>query len=488
MPVAIDLEDDDEAPSRGLLAAMAEDFGRCHVRQIVCCAVLLVIVAGESFALLGYKPHEDDSAVPLTAQNHFSAVRAHPTVVLSLSLAEPAPPSPSPPKLHKPQQPPPPPPPFPPLPSVPPPPSPTPAFPTPPHLPPAPPTLPPPMSPVAPIDRINHRYQNAKVGSNQLEDVGVIIHGIDNQEDPKRPWAVCSPKDLHCGFLSDRMSASIVYKGKTAAFSGGGGVILNPSKTRAMCIYGGDGGTRGKTCDPPGESATCASSPVHSDLLLCHVFPVCLHRALCPPPAPLRRCVPGCQSHAWDPSWCDASTRRIGDPWCDGRPWKPNDFGAFMEQDRYNTNYNEVRGSWQPPLPFNDPSSSESLPPPILAIHCDLWCRCVHTGHRCLSPAPMALGSRTLSYPSAGDTGRLLLECAPAAQHRCHPHLWRARYAPDVRKLSACLLAAARRHPARRIPQGPVRPVRSCRGFQWWLRCGTRRGRCRWATARGSQW
>ncbi len=145
--------------------------------------------------------------------------------------------------------------------------------------------------------------------SNHLEDIGVIIHAFDNQEDPEAPWRVCSPDSMGCGFLSDRMSACVVYEGKTAAFGGGGAVILNPAHTRVLCIYGGDGGTRGKTCSPPGLSDTC---------------------------------IPGCSTHAYDPAWCDASTRRTGDPWCDGRPWRLSDLGTFMAQDRFNTNYNEV--------------------------------------------------------------------------------------------------------------------------------------------------
>ena len=45
-------------------------------------------------------------------------------------------------------------------------------------------------------------------------EVGVIVHGIDTFEDKQRPWAACSPHDPRCDFLSDRVSASVIYQGK----------------------------------------------------------------------------------------------------------------------------------------------------------------------------------------------------------------------------------------------------------------------------------
>ena len=75
-------------------------------------------------------------------------------------------------------------------------------------------------------------------------DFGVIIHSTDQTEDPERPWAVCSASNLACGFFSDRISASVVYKGKTSAYSGGGGLVVRPQYARLLCGYGGDGGTR----------------------------------------------------------------------------------------------------------------------------------------------------------------------------------------------------------------------------------------------------
>jgi hypothetical protein len=144
-------------------------------------------------------------------------------------------------------------------------------------------------------------------GSSRLSDIGVIVHGIDYTEDPDRPWAACSPESSDCGFLSDRMSASVIWKVKgTAAFGGGGGVILNPKYSRVLCIYGGDGGTRGKTCSPPGAT---------------------------------EQCVPGCVATAHD-AWCDGEGARSS--WCDGRPWRPSQLGRFLKLDGGMTTYNEA--------------------------------------------------------------------------------------------------------------------------------------------------
>ena len=157
------------------------------------------------------------------------------------------------------------------------------------------------------VDRINMRYNNFVPGSSRLEDIGVIVHGLDATEDKVRPWAACPPTQSDCGFLSDRMSASIIWKVKgPATFGGGGGVILSPNATRVLCAYGGDGGTRGKTCTPPGLTDTCT---------------------------------PGCASSLYD-TWCDG--RSAQSAWCDGHPWAPSALGRFLELDGGSSIYNEA--------------------------------------------------------------------------------------------------------------------------------------------------
>ena len=88
-------------------------------------------------------------------------------------------------------------------------------------------------------------------GSSRLDEIGVIMHGIDGFEDSARPWAACSPVDAHCSFLSDRLSTSVVYRGKASSFSTHsriasyekvGSYILDPFKSTALCAFGGDGG------------------------------------------------------------------------------------------------------------------------------------------------------------------------------------------------------------------------------------------------------
>jgi hypothetical protein len=135
------------------------------------------------------------------------------------------------------------------------------------------------------------------------------MHGMDSMEDPSHPWAVCAPTSLQCGFISDRMSTSLVYKGRARFFSGSVLLALAPESTRLLCAYGGDGGTRGKTCEPPGLT---------------------------------KHCIPGCASNGEDYEFCNPGrTTNAGDFWCDGRPWKPQDLGKFLNRDKNSRQYNE---------------------------------------------------------------------------------------------------------------------------------------------------
>ena len=136
--------------------------------------------------------------------------------------------------------------------------------------------------------------------------MGVLVHGIDSTEDDQRPWAPCRADQPSCGFLSDRMSASFVFKEKGTNTFGGGGVILNPHYNRLFCFYGGDGGTRGKLCHPPGATSTC---------------------------------VPGCHERPTD-MWCRAAVATSS--WCDGLPWHPEDLAAAVQLDAVSSAYNEA--------------------------------------------------------------------------------------------------------------------------------------------------
>ena len=194
------------------------------------------------------------------------------------------------------------------------------------------PTSPPPYSPprLAVVDRINARYNHWIPGSSRLEDIGVIVHGIDHTEDPRMPWAACPPDSSDCGFLSDRMSASLIWRAKgPAAFGGGGGVVLHPNFTRILCIYGGDGGTRGKLCNIADELAHGIAPGLTSE-----VTP---------------SCTPGCVASLHD-SWCDGQSAHSS--WCDGKAWHMSEAARFLELDGSMTTYNEAS---EEPNPTSSP-------------------------------------------------------------------------------------------------------------------------------------
>ena len=138
-------------------------------------------------------------------------------------------------------------------------------------------------------------------------------------------WAACSTHDPHYDFLSDRLSASIIYQGKPASFTShsmetnnccgseylnAGSYVLDPFYVRLMCVYGGDGATRGKNCPPPrGRSDTC--------------IPACITQGY-----DARR---DNAKQPWE-KWCDTTTPT--DHWCGGRPWRPEHVGKMLERDR----------------------------------------------------------------------------------------------------------------------------------------------------------
>ena len=130
-----------------------------------------------------------------------------------------------------------------------------------------------------------------------------MVHALDATESEDRPWIAGS---VRADILSDRMSVSLIFQAKGTNAFGGGGVVLNPEHTRVFCFYGGDGGTRGKLCRPPGETPTC---------------------------------IPGCQQSAGE-RWCDAS--RATNAWCDGRPWHFEDMGVALQLDALKSEYNEA--------------------------------------------------------------------------------------------------------------------------------------------------
>ena len=167
------------------------------------------------------------------------------------------------------------------------------------------------------LSRINQRYHNFVPGSGQLHEVGILLHSIDGFEDEDRPWqAATEGPNVNAG-LGDRISVSVIWKGQQWSFMdndsgmyyGQGSYIINPYRARVLCAYGGDGSTRGKTCNPPGASRSC--------------IPACIpnyngHNSV----------------HEYD-GWC--SPGGPTDPWCEGRPWRPQDLGKMLSRDRLAT-------------------------------------------------------------------------------------------------------------------------------------------------------
>jgi len=147
------------------------------------------------------------------------------------------------------------------------------------------------------VDRLNARFRNAR-SSNDLREIGVLVHTFDGQEDPTEPWLACRAEQP-CAFYGDRVSTSLVRRGRVATYEfqgAGAGVIANPEVAQLLCAYGGDGATRGKTCNPAGVSAACT---------------------------------PGCTTRGgWGLPWCDADASQ--DSWCDRRPWRPSDLHRLI--------------------------------------------------------------------------------------------------------------------------------------------------------------
>lgn len=121
--------------------------------------------------------------------------------------------------------------------------------------PPAPPH-PPPRPPRTPMGRgiagINEQFRKGKP-SDELADVGVLMHMWDGQEELGKPWKMCLTNCLCQGSrINGRISSMIIYRGlhdrsdrKTIPlpFGGRGGILIHPSFAAVDCLYGIDGGT-----------------------------------------------------------------------------------------------------------------------------------------------------------------------------------------------------------------------------------------------------
>ena len=110
-----------------------------------------------------------------------------------------------------------------------------------------------------------------------LNDAGVLVHVLDNNEDAGSPWLPCPSSTSWCAPYNDRFSCSIISKdspadvnGEIPLFKSETGFILSPSAMApaVRCSYSGDGGTMSKTggcgggwCSPSAPTGSCAWHP-----------------------------------------------------------------------------------------------------------------------------------------------------------------------------------------------------------------------------------
>ena len=157
------------------------------------------------------------------------------------------------------------------------------------------------------ISLINERFRHGRP-SNDLSKAGVLVHMFDHTEDSLQKWRGCpnhqtvveghKPGDVgngDCLATGNRFSSSLIWKGHSPVFGGGGGIIFRPEHVRVICGYGGDGGSR------HGEDDGCGTN------------------------------------------WCPPS--EVDDPhgWCDGRPYRPTNLVDMLQAwSARSTTYNEL--------------------------------------------------------------------------------------------------------------------------------------------------
>ncbi|KAL1526503.1 hypothetical protein AB1Y20_015213 [Prymnesium parvum] len=169
--------------------------------------------------------------------------------------------------------------------------------------PPPSPSIPPPPTPAASfVAKLNARFR-AAIPSNDLSAVGVHVRGWDGISEAfnGKAWMPCPPQSK-CGIYSDRFATSLIYPGHMETY-GDGGFVLNPDAVELNCAYFSDGGSQGKSCNPPGKRDDC---------------------------------IPGCNG------WCNPALGARN--W--GCSWPPWELKSMLEQQRALSprgGYNEVR-------------------------------------------------------------------------------------------------------------------------------------------------
>lgn len=163
--------------------------------------------------------------------------------------------------------------------------------------------------------------------SNELSDVGVIVHQFDAADDEDTPWLTYHERKEDDGEwatkFNDRRSLSVINKDMPYLYNmkgGAAGFIVDPATVHLWCAWAQDGLTMGHHCNPHGIS-------------------------------PDGNCVPGCHGPKMRsgnsrlgedgrPDWCDPANP----VWAKGKsvewnflthfcPWRPENLRQALEQN-----------------------------------------------------------------------------------------------------------------------------------------------------------
>ena len=100
------------------------------------------------------------------------------------------------------------------------------------------------------VKRLNELFENGKP-SNDLSEVGLVVHCADATERPGQPWLPCET-GVCSQFSSGWWSASIISRKLPTTF-GGACIILHPERTRLLCAFPWDMGTMTAGCAVEGD-------------------------------------------------------------------------------------------------------------------------------------------------------------------------------------------------------------------------------------------
>ena len=107
-----------------------------------------------------------------------------------------------------------------------------------------------PEEPWPTVERLNEMFENGKP-SNDLTEVGLIVHCIDDTERPHQPWLPCETGTCS-QFSSGWWSGSIISRMLPTTF-GGPCIILHAKRNQLLCAFPWDMGTMTRGCEVEGD-------------------------------------------------------------------------------------------------------------------------------------------------------------------------------------------------------------------------------------------